>query len=129
MTIASAAFHPVPTATHAGHADALLDVRKLSLAFQTSEGELPILREVSFSVAPGERVGIVGESGCGKTITGLSLLRLLPEQTTRLSGQILFEGRDLATLSARQMRAVRGRDNGDDFPGADERSRSGFYRR
>ena len=88
----------------------LLDVRSLSLAFQTTEGELPIIREVSFSVAPGERVGIVGESGCGKTVTGLSLLRLLPEQSTRLSGRILFEGRDLATLSARQMRAVRGRD-------------------
>ncbi|MGB3866893.1 MAG: ABC transporter ATP-binding protein [Xanthobacteraceae bacterium] len=85
-------------------------VRSLSVAFRTAEGDLPIIRDVSFSVAPGERVGIVGESGCGKTVTGLSLLRLLPASSARLSGQILFQGRDLATLSARQMRAVRGRD-------------------
>ncbi len=90
--------------------DALLEVRGLSLAFQTAEGLLPIIRDISFSVAPGERVGIVGESGCGKTVTGLSLLRLLPAQSTRLSGRVVFEGRDLATLSPRQMRAVRGRE-------------------
>jgi peptide/nickel transport system ATP-binding protein len=88
----------------------LLDVRALSISFRTSEGVLPITRDVSFSVAPGERVGIVGESGCGKTVTGLSLLRLLPTRSARLSGQILFEGRDLAALSNRQMRAVRGRE-------------------
>jgi peptide/nickel transport system ATP-binding protein len=88
----------------------LLDVRGLSLGFKTAEGELSVIRDISFSVAAGERVGIVGESGCGKTVTGLSLLRLLPEQSSRLSGQILFEGRDLATLSARKMRAVRGRE-------------------
>jgi peptide/nickel transport system ATP-binding protein len=96
--------HPAPQSA------ALLDVRGLSLSFATAEGDLPIIRDVNFSVAAGERVGIVGESGCGKTVTGLSLLRLLPPQSTRLSGHILFEGRDLATLSAREMRAVRGRD-------------------
>jgi peptide/nickel transport system ATP-binding protein len=88
----------------------LLDVRNLSLSFATAEGDLPIIRDVNFSVARGERVGIVGESGCGKTVTGLSLLRLLPPHSARLAGQILFEGRDLTTLSAREMRAVRGRD-------------------
>jgi peptide/nickel transport system ATP-binding protein len=91
-------------------AQALLDVRALSVAFKTSDGELPVIRDISFSVTPGERVGIVGESGCGKTVTGLSLLRLLPPRSARLSGQILFEGRDLAALSAREMRAVRGRE-------------------
>jgi peptide/nickel transport system ATP-binding protein len=91
-------------------AQTLLDVRALSVAFKTSDGELPVTRNISFSVTPGERVGIVGESGCGKTVTGLSLLRLLPPRSARLSGQILFEGRDLATLSAREMRAVRGRE-------------------
>ncbi len=88
----------------------LLEVRNLSLSFAGRSGELPIIRDVSFSVGKGERVGIVGESGCGKTVTGLSLLRLLPAHSARLSGQILFEGLDLATLSARRMRAVRGRD-------------------
>jgi peptide/nickel transport system ATP-binding protein len=92
------------------YAQTLLDVRALSVAFKTSDGELPVTRDISFSVTPGERVGIVGESGCGKTVTGLSLLRLLPARSARLSGQILFEGRDLATLSAREMRAVRGRE-------------------
>jgi ABC-type uncharacterized transport system ATPase subunit len=89
---------------------ALLDVRGLSVTFKTSEGELPVTRDISFSVTPGERVGIVGESGCGKTVTDLSLLRLLPSRSVRLSGQILFESRDLAKLSAREMRAVRGRE-------------------
>lgn len=86
----------------------LLDVRGLSLSFDTGGGELPIIRDVSFSIGPGERVGIVGESGCGKTVTGLSLLRLLP-RSARISGQILFEGRDLGELSPRRMREVRGR--------------------
>src|SRR5271154_306613 len=92
----------------AERARAILDVRSLSVAFKTANGELPVVRDITFSVTPGERVGIVGESGCGKTVTGLSLLRLLPARSARLSGQILFEGRDLVTLSGREMRAVRG---------------------
>ena len=106
------AAHPADARVSAAgaHAPALLDVRALSLAFKTSNGELPVVRDISFSVNPGERVGIVGESGCGKTVTGLALLRLLPPQSVRLSGQILFEGRDLAALSTREMRAVRGRE-------------------
>jgi peptide/nickel transport system ATP-binding protein len=101
--------HPEAGAVSTG-AIALLDVRGLSIAFKTSNGELPVVHDVSFSMTPGERVGIVGESGCGKTVTGLSLLRLLPARSVRLSGQILFEGCDLATLSPREMRAVRGRE-------------------
>lgn len=98
------------TCTQSAPAPRLLDVRGLSLSFATGDGELPITRNVSFSIAPGERVGIVGESGCGKTVTGLSLLRLLPPQSARVKGEILFEGTDLARLSSRKMRAVRGRD-------------------
>jgi peptide/nickel transport system ATP-binding protein len=88
---------------------ALLEVRNLSLSFVAARGALPITRNISFSVAPGERVGLVGESGCGKTVTGLSLLRLLPP-SARIDGDILFNGINLATLSPRRMRAVRGRD-------------------
>ena len=88
----------------------LLEVRDLSLSFTTGRGALSITRSVSFSIAPGERVGLVGESGCGKTVTGLSLLRLLPPQSARIEGEILFNGTNLATLSPRRMRAVRGRD-------------------
>jgi peptide/nickel transport system ATP-binding protein len=102
--------HPPEARVVSTGATALLDVRSLSIAFKTSSGELPVVRDISFSVTPGERVGIVGESGCGKTVTGLSLLRLLPARSVRLSGQILFEGCDLATLSPREMRVVRGRD-------------------
>ena len=86
----------------------LLDVRSLSVAFRTPHGDLPVIRDICFTVAAGERVGIVGESGCGKTVTGLTVLRLLPERSLRLSGRIIFGGRDLLTLSARQMRALRG---------------------
>lgn len=88
----------------------LLEVRDLSLSFATAKGALPITRNVNFSIAPGERVGLVGESGCGKTVTGLSLLRLLPPQSARIQGDILFNGTNLATLSRRRMRAVRGRE-------------------
>ncbi|MDR6661662.1 peptide/nickel transport system ATP-binding protein [Tardiphaga robiniae] len=107
-----------PTATRvAGMPDAgvspqppLLEVRDLSLSFTTARGALPITRNVNFTIAPGERVGLVGESGCGKTVTGLSLLRLLPPQSARIEGDILFNGTNLATLSPRRMRAVRGRE-------------------
>ncbi len=106
-----------PTATRvAGMPDAgvspqpLLEVRDLSLSFATARGALPITRNVNFTIAPGERVGLVGESGCGKTVTGLSLLRLLPPQSARIQGDILFNGTNLATLSPRRMRAVRGRE-------------------
>ena len=89
--------------------DALLAVRDLCISFQTDHGEVPVTRNISFALAPGERLGVVGESGCGKSVTGLSLMRLLPQNTARISGQVLFEGRDLLTLPERQMRPVRGR--------------------
>jgi peptide/nickel transport system ATP-binding protein len=104
---------PTATPAHAAQVSAspvpLLDVRNLSLSFSTGRNALSITRDVSFSIAPGERVGLVGESGCGKTVTGLSLLRLLPP-SARIEGDILFNGVNLASLSPRQMRAVRGRD-------------------
>ncbi len=87
----------------------LLEVRNLSVSFRTEAGLLNVTRDVSFSVAPGETVGIVGESGSGKSVTGLALLQLLPERTAVLSGEVLFEGRNLLDLTQAQMRQVRGR--------------------
>jgi peptide/nickel transport system ATP-binding protein len=87
----------------------LLDVRDLSVSFRLRHGEVQITRDISFSVRPGERVGIVGESGCGKSVSGLSLLRLLPRGISHITGEVNFEGRNLLSLSERQMRSVRGR--------------------
>ena len=95
-------------ATDATSAAPLLAVRDLSIAFRGPQGEVQATRGIDFSLQPGERVGIVGESGCGKTITGLSILGLLPARSSRVTGRIEFEGRDLLTLSPREMRAIRG---------------------
>ncbi|MCU5783378.1 oligopeptide/dipeptide ABC transporter, ATP-binding protein-like [Alcanivorax balearicus MACL04] len=88
----------------------LLEVRDLSISFARPGGETSITRNVSFDVNAGERVGVVGESGCGKTVTGLALLGLLPRRTARIRGRILFQGRDLLTMPAREFRRLRGRD-------------------
>ncbi|MGN1290129.1 MAG: ABC transporter ATP-binding protein [Bradyrhizobium sp.] len=87
----------------------LISVRGLGIRFKTTQGIWQATRRIDFDIAPGERVGIVGESGCGKTITGLSILRLLPGNFAGLDGKILFDGVDLASCSARQMRAIRGK--------------------
>ena len=106
----SAAHAPadVEAAGAAAAADTLLSVRDLTISFQTDHGEVPVTRNIGFTVAPGERLGVVGESGCGKSVTGLSLMRLLPASTARVSGEVLLEGQNLLTLPERQMRRVRG---------------------
>jgi peptide/nickel transport system ATP-binding protein len=88
---------------------ALMSVRGLGIRFKTAQGIWQATRKIDFDIAPGERVGIVGESGCGKTITGLSILRLLPNNLSGLDGTILFDGVDLASCSTRTMRGIRGR--------------------
>jgi peptide/nickel transport system ATP-binding protein len=89
---------------------ALLTVRDLSISFQTDHGDVPVTRNIGFSIRSGERLGVVGESGCGKSVTGLSLLRLLPAATSRVSGEVIFQGKNLLTLPERQMRPIRGRE-------------------
>ena len=70
---------------------------------------------------PGRPSALVGESGCGKSVTAMSILRLIPSPPGKvLGGRIVFEGRDLLTLSEREMRGVRGKDDRDDLPGADD---------
>jgi peptide/nickel transport system ATP-binding protein len=87
----------------------LLAVDKLTVAFETEGGPHRVVEEVSLSVGAGRTVGLVGESGCGKSVTAMSIMRLLPSPPARvLGGRILFDGRDLLALDAEAMRAVRG---------------------
>jgi peptide/nickel transport system ATP-binding protein len=88
---------------------ALLSIQGLSVSFRAASGFVDVLHDVSFSVNRGQTISIVGESGCGKSVTALSILRLLPRRTARInSGNIFFEGHDLLSLSDREMKAVRG---------------------
>ncbi|HNB21299.1 MAG TPA: ABC transporter ATP-binding protein, partial [Candidatus Melainabacteria bacterium] len=86
----------------------LLEIQGLKTVFPTENGLAVAVDDLGFSVQKGSVLGIVGESGCGKSITSLSVLRLVPPPGRIVSGKILFEGRDLLTLSEAQMRSVRG---------------------
>ncbi|MCP4617351.1 MAG: ABC transporter ATP-binding protein [Bradyrhizobium sp.] len=103
------AARPAQRGSNAGGTQPLMSVRGLGIRFKTAHGVWQATRKIDFDIASGERVGIVGESGCGKTITGLSILRLLPNNLAGLDGSIMFDGVDLAKCSGRQMRAIRGR--------------------
>ena len=87
----------------------LLDVRDLRVSFPMANGMTEAVRGVSFSVAPGEAIGIVGESGSGKSVSALAVMRLVAQPGRITGGKILFEGRDLAALDEKAMRTVRGR--------------------
>jgi oligopeptide/dipeptide ABC transporter ATP-binding protein len=87
---------------------ALLEVEDLRVQFRGRHGTVQAVDGVSFSLDAGELVGLVGESGSGKSVTGLTLLRLLPKTARIAGGRVRFDGRDLLTLSERQMRHVRG---------------------
>jgi len=89
--------------------DALLTVRDLRTCFHTADGVLTAVDGVSFRIDPGQVFALVGESGCGKSVTAFSILRLIPSPPGRIvSGQVLLAGRDLLSLTKRQMRQVRG---------------------
>jgi len=91
----------------------LLKIRDLSVAFEVDEGEVQALDGVSLEVVQGQTLGLVGESGCGKSVTALSVMRLLPKPMGKvLAGSISFEGKDLLKLSPEEMREVRGNEIG-----------------
>ena len=86
----------------------LLQVDQLAVSFRQDGTETTPVRSVSLTVRAGERVAVVGESGCGKSLTALALTRLSPTDRARVSGRVLFEGTDLLTLSPRALNRVRG---------------------
>src|SRR4249919_3600675 len=89
---------------------ALLEVQNLQTHFRTPEGINRAVDGVSFHVDEGETLAIVGESGCGKSVTSMSLMRLIPEPPGKIAGSVRFQGTDLLRLSEREMRAIRGND-------------------
>src|SRR5215813_8850505 len=88
----------------------LIEVKNLTIRFHLQRGILNAVQDVSFSLRAGETLGIVGETGCGKTVTSLSILRLIPCPPGEIvSGQILFEGENLLEKSQRELEKIRGR--------------------
>jgi oligopeptide/dipeptide ABC transporter ATP-binding protein len=88
----------------------LLQVENLHVHFRTARGIVHAVNGLSFQIAPGETLGIVGESGCGKSVTALAILGILARSGRAVEGRALFEGRDLLGLSDRELRGIRGRE-------------------
>jgi peptide/nickel transport system ATP-binding protein len=93
-----------------GLAGPVLSVRDLSTAFRVDDQWRTVVNSISFDINPRETVAIVGESGSGKSVTSLSIMRLLPKNTSRITGQVMLGGRDLLALPEEEMRKVRGND-------------------
>jgi peptide/nickel transport system permease protein len=91
-------------------ADALLSIEGLSVGFRSSTGPVTVVEDVSLAIDAGETVGLVGESGCGKTATAMAILGLLPGTGEIKAGRIMFNGSDLASLSDRALGRIRGRE-------------------
>ena len=99
--------------TNDEHTDSLLKVKELSVSFSTDEGEVEALDAVNFEVKHGQTLGLVGESGCGKSVTALSVMRLLPRPIGKITGgSIHFGGMDLLKLTPDEIRQIRGNEIG-----------------
>src|ERR687894_621524 len=89
----------------------LLEVKNLKTQFFTQDGVVRAVDDVTFHVMPGETLGIVGESGCGKSMTGLSIMRLIPNPPGKITnGEINFNGQDILQMSDDEVRSIRGND-------------------
>jgi oligopeptide transport system ATP-binding protein len=88
----------------------LLEVRNLEVAFHTKDGVVKAVNGISYTIDEGDTLGVVGESGCGKSVSAMAMLRLLPEPPAKImGGKVLFEGRDLLKLPLSEMHSIRGR--------------------
>ncbi|HEX6141023.1 MAG TPA: ABC transporter ATP-binding protein, partial [Candidatus Limnocylindria bacterium] len=105
MTIAEI---PQPRVAHGSTGERLLDVRGLQTSFHTSDGVVRAVTGIDFSVNRGEVMGLVGESGCGKSVTSLSIMRLIASPGRIEAGEVVFDGQDLLKLRADEMRHLRG---------------------
>jgi oligopeptide transport system ATP-binding protein len=94
-----------------GRGGPVLEVRGLKTQFKTQDGVVKAVDDVSFHVMPGETLGVVGESGCGKSMTGLSIMRLIPSPPGKIvAGEIFFNGDDILRMTDEQVRSIRGND-------------------
>ena len=88
--------------------EVLLEIKNLVVEFKTESEKIRAVNDISFTLRQGETIGIVGESGCGKTMTALSLMRLMPSPPARIvSGRIMFDGQDIGALGEAQLRELR----------------------
>src|SRR3954452_6742036 len=101
---------PRPQSGQAQSGRALLEVENLQTHFGTVDGVVRAVEGLSFHIDAGETVAVVGESGCGKSVTSMSILRLIAEPPGRIAGRVLFQGRNLLELSEPEMRDIRGKD-------------------
>jgi peptide/nickel transport system ATP-binding protein len=88
----------------------LLDVRELSVRFLTQQGPLTAVDRIRFGIQPRETLALVGESGCGKSVTALAIMQLLPKDLSRFEGSAVFNGKDILKLAEPALRALRGRE-------------------
>src|SRR5574338_1122078 len=99
---------PQARVAHGSTGERLLDVRGLQTSFHTSDGVVRAVTGIDFSVNRGEVMGLVGESGCGKSVTSLSIMRLIAPPGRIEAGEVIFDGQDLLKLPEKRMRALRG---------------------
>jgi peptide/nickel transport system ATP-binding protein len=89
----------------------VLEVKGLKTSFFTDDGEVPAVDEIDFYINEGEILGIVGESGCGKSVTSLSIMGLLPKGIGKIvGGEILFKGESIVNASEKRMKEIRGKE-------------------
>ena len=100
-------------------ADPILEIDRLGISFFTRGGEIPAVMDFSCRVMPGRAMGLVGELGCGKSTVALAIMRDLPGAGRITSGAIRFEGRDMASLSDAELRAITRLEDRDGLSGAD----------